>query len=172
MGELMRRLVWLVGLLAVTVVPAARAQDDSVASPQAEQMRRMIEYRFGLQVQQTLGLTDQQAAQLKATFQTYSQQRRAMERTERALKQALQGQLRPGIAANADSVARVTDQLLALKVTYAQTFVDENREMAKYLSAVQRAQFQVMRERLLARIEELRRQRQQMMMQGPASMQP
>jgi len=164
--------MWLVVLLAAAVAPPVRAQDDSVASPAAEQMRRQIEYRFGLQVQQTLGLTDPQAAQLKATFQTYSQQRRAMERTERALKQALQGQLRPGIAADLDSVARVTDQLLALKVTYAQTFVDENREMAKYLSAVQRAQFQVMRERLLARIEEIRRQRQQRLMQGPASMQP
>ena len=75
-------------------------------------------------------------------------------------------------AANSDSVAKVTDQLLALKVTYAQTFVDENREMAKYLSAVQRAQFQVMRERLMARIEDIRVQRQQMRMQGPASMQP
>jgi Spy/CpxP family protein refolding chaperone len=168
----MQRLAWLVVLLAVAVVPAARAQDDSAASPQAEQMRRQIETRFGQQVQQTLGLTDQQAVQLRATFQTYSQQRRAMERNERALKQALQGQLRPGVAANADSVAKVTDQLLALKVTYAETFVDENREMAKYLSAVQRAQFQVMRERLMARIEEIRRQRQQMLMQGPASMQP
>jgi len=168
----MRRLVWLVAFLAAGVAPVARAQNDSAASSQAEQMRRQIEFRFGQQVQQTLGLTDQQAAQLRATFQTYSQQRRAMERTERALKQALQGQLLPGVAANSDSVARMTDQLLALKVTYAQTFVDENRDMARYLSAVQRAEFQVMRERLLARIEDIRRQRQQRMMQGPASMQP
>jgi Spy/CpxP family protein refolding chaperone len=172
MGELMRRLAWLTALLAVTVVMTASAQDDTSASPAAEQMRQQIETRFGQQVQQTLGLTDQQAVQLKATFQTYAQQRRAMERNERALKQALQGQLRPGVAANSDSVAKVTDQLLALKVSYAQTFVDENREMAKYLTAVQRAQFQVMRERLMARIEEIRRQRQQMRMQGPASMQP
>lgn len=168
----MRRLAWLTALLAVTVVMTASAQDDTSASPAAEQMRQQIETRFGQQVQQTLGLTDQQAVQLKATFQTYAQQRRAMERNERALKQALQGQLRPGVAANSDSVAKVTDQLLALKVSYAQTFVDENREMAKYLTAVQRAQFQVMRERLMARIEEIRRQRQQMRMQGPASMQP
>ena len=168
----MRRLVWLVAFLAVGVAPVVRAQNDSAASPQAEQMRRQIEFRFGQQVQATLGLTDQQAAQLRATFQTYSQQRRAMERNERALKQALQGQLLPGVAANSDSVARMTDQLLALKVTYAQTFVDENRDMARYLSAVQRAEFQVMRERLLARIEDIRRQRQQRMMQGPASMQP
>jgi len=168
----MRRLVWLVAFLAVGVAPVVRAQNDSAASPQAEQMRRQIEFRFGQQVQATLGLTDQQAAQLRATFQTYSQQRRAMERNERALKQALQAQLLPGVAANADSVARMTDQLLALKVTYAQTFVDENHDMARYLSPVQRAEFQVMRERLLARIEDIRRQRQQRMMQGPPSMQP
>jgi hypothetical protein len=32
--------------------------------------------------------------------------------------------------------------------------------MAKYLTPVQRAQFQVMRERLMARVEEIRQQRQ------------
>ena len=51
------------------------------------------------QVQQVLGLTDQQALQLRATLGVYGPKRRAMEREERAIKQGLQGQLRPGIAA-------------------------------------------------------------------------
>ncbi len=164
----MRRLFWLVSLVLAVGSSAVLAQDDGDDSPQAAEMRRQIETRFGAQVQQVLGLTDQQAAQLRATLGVYGPKRRAMERQERAIKLGLQGQLRPGVAANADSVARLTDQLLTLKVSYAQTFVDEDREMAKYLSAVQRAQFQVMRERLMARIEEIRRQRQQSGMRGVA----
>ena len=57
-------------------------------------------------------------------------------------------------------------------MTYAQSFVDEDREMAKFLTPVQRAQFQVMRERLMARIEEIRQQRQQQRMQAGAGAGP
>ena len=164
----MRRLVWLVSLVLAMAPGAALAQDDGDESPQAAAMRQQIETRFGAQVRQVLGLTDQQALQLRATLGVYGPRRRAMEREERAIKQGLQGQLRPGIAADADSVARLTDRLLAMKVSYAQTFVDEDKEMAKYLTSVQRAQFQVMRERLMARIEDIRVQRQQGGMRGVA----
>lgn len=166
----MRRLVWMVSLALAVGSGPVLAQDDGDDSPQAAAMRQQIETRFGAQIQQVLGLTDQQAVQLRATLGVYGPKRRAMEREERAIKQGLQGQLRPGVAANADSVARLTDRLLALKVSYAQTFVDEDRELAKFLTAVQRAQFQVMRERLMARIEEIRQQRQQQRMQaGPGA---
>ncbi len=165
----MRRLVWLVAVTLVAVVRPGMAQDDFDEDPQAARIRQQIETRFGAQIQQVLGLTDQQAVQLRTTLNTYAPRRRALEREERAIKQGLQGQLRPGIAADADSVAKLIDRLLALKVTYVQSFVDEDREMSRYLTSVQRAQFQVMRERLMARIEEIRRQRQQA---GPRGIQP
>lgn len=153
-------LVWMAAVAALAGSPLA-AQDDSDDSPQAVQMRQQIEARFGQQVREALGLTDEQALQLRNTLGVWAPKRRAIEREERAIKLAMQGQLRPGVAANADSVARLTDRLLKLKVAYAQTFVDEDKELAKFLTPVQRAQFQVMRERLMARIEEIRRQRMQ-----------
>ena len=162
----MRRLLAMAAVVLTVAATPALAQDDAAETPQAAQMRQQIEARFGAQVQATLGLTDQQAAQLRATLGVYGPRRRQMEREERAIKLGLQGQLRPGVAANSDSVAKLTDRLLALKVAYVQTFVDEDKEMARYLTSVQRAQFQVMRERLMARIEEIRRQRQGMGLRG------
>lgn len=162
----MRTLGWfLAAVLLVPVAPAA-AQDDGDESTDAAQIRQQIETRFGQQIQANLGLSDEQAVKLRATFGKYGPERRALEREERAIKRGLQGQLRPGIAANSDSVAKLVDHLLANKVKYAQSFVDEDREMAKYLTPVQRAQFQVMRERLMARIEEIRMQRQQRLQAG------
>ncbi len=141
MGDLMRRIV-LVLLVAVAALSGrAVAQDDGDDSPDAVRMRQQIETRFGAQVQEMLGLTDQQATQLRATLGTSAPKRRAMEREERAIKRALQAQLRPGIAANSDSVGRLVDRLLDLKVQYVKSFVDEDKEMAKYLTPVQRAQF-------------------------------
>ncbi len=174
MGDLMRRIVWVLLVAVAGFSGRAMAQDDGDDSPEAVRMRQQIETRFGAQVQEMLGLTDQQATQLRATLGTYAPKRRAMEREERGIKRALQAQLRPGIAANSDSVGRLVDRLLDLKVQYVKSFVDEDKDMTKYLTPVQRAQFLVMRERLMARIEEIRQQRQQQFRQqgGAASPQP
>jgi protein CpxP len=171
----MRRLRWFLMAALLVAVPPLSAQGNGDQSPQAARMRQQIEQRFAQQIQANLGLTDEQAVKLRATFNTYAPKRRAMEQELRAIKRGLQGQLRPGIAANSDSVSTLVDRLLATKVTYAQSFVDENRDMAKYLTPVQRAQFQVMRERLMARIEEIQQQRQQQFRQqqgAPGAQEP
>ncbi len=170
----MRRLRWMLMATMLMAVAPLRAQVNGDESPQAARMRQQIEQRFAQQIQTTLGLTDDQAVKLRATFNTYAPKRRAWEQEERAIKRGLQGQLRPGIAANSDSVNTLVDRLLQVKVAYVQSFVDEDREMSRYLTPVQRAQFQVLRERLMARIEEIRQQRQQQLRQqgGQGARQP
>lgn len=94
-----------------------------------------------------LGLTDDQAAKFKATEQRFGEQRRAlMERNHKATE-ALRAQLRPGIAANADSVRKLLDMSEQNEQAMTQLRHDESRELAGYLSPVQRAQLQLMRER-------------------------
>lgn len=143
----------LVGLVAL-VAPLS-AQDEE---PVRVDLRQRFEERFGQQVRQQLGLTDAEAIKLRDVSQNWASKRRALEAEERGLKQALQGQLRPGVAANQDSVARLTQRLVDLKVTYAQTYRDELKDWA-FLTPVQRAQLVVMRERLLQAIREARLER-------------
>jgi hypothetical protein len=81
------------------------------------------------------------------------------------LRSALAGQMRPGVAANQDSVSRLTDGLVNLRSSYAQTAREENNEMASYLTPVQRTQLLAMRERFLRRIQEIRQE--QRARQGP-----
>jgi hypothetical protein len=80
---------------------------------------------------------------------------------ERQLRGALANQLRPGVAANGDSVAKLVNALIAQRVALAQTFQDEMRELSAFLTPVQRGQYLLMRDRLMMQIEELRRQMQQ-----------
>jgi hypothetical protein len=115
-------------------------------------LRQMIEERFTARVQEDLALTDQQTARMKETVRGWFGKRRDLEDQNRRLRAALAGQLRPGVAANQDSVARLTDALLDLRVRYAQSFKDEMKEMSGYLDPVQRAQYLVLRERLLERV--------------------
>jgi LTXXQ motif family protein len=145
----MRHLV--LGFLLLAAAAPLRAQDDADPA-RADSLRSVIQERFARQVQQQLGLTQEQSDKMRATALTYFAKRRTLEIQERRLKQALATQMRPGQAADQDSVARLTDQLLTLKIQQVQSYRDELKEMT-YLTPVQRAQFFIMRERLLEAIQ-------------------
>jgi DNA anti-recombination protein RmuC len=161
----MRRHWWwgiMVMTLSATTVAAQQPDDAGPADgPRAQELRQRIEDRFALRVKEELGLSDEQTQQLRATATTYGSRRRDLQAQERQLRSALAAQLRPGVAANQDSVSRLTDALVDLRSRYARTFQDENQEMGKYLTPVQRSRLFVMRERLVRRIQEVRARRQE-----------
>lgn len=143
----------LLGLSLSAAVPLA-AQDVDEDSGRAGNLRRQIEERFTQRVQEELGLTDQQALKLRETVGVYFVKRRTLEAEERRLRQGLAAELRPGVAANKDNVAKLTDQLLDNKVRYVETYRSEVKELSAFLDPVQRAQFLILRERLLDRIKQ------------------
>ncbi len=150
----MRR-TWLLlgGLLLTSGTLAAQGTDDDGA--RAGLLRQQIEERFTARVQEDLGLNDKQTARLRSVARDYFGKRRDFEAEERRLRQALAGELRPGVAANNDRVAQLTDQILANKVRYVQSYQDEMKELRTFLTPVQCAQFLALRERLLDRVKEV-----------------
>ncbi len=158
----------LLGLLALVGTAQPVHAQDSAASPEVTaQLRQRIEARFTERVKLELGLDDAQTAKLKAVAGDWFTKRRAMEGEERDLRQALAGQLRPGVAANSDSVTRVVSRLLDLKVRYAESYREENKELG-FLTPVQRAQYYALRERLLDALKQARQARQARGGQRPA----
>jgi hypothetical protein len=155
----MYRLLLLVSVAVMAFAAPVVAQQGAAQGRQRAQMLQAIERRFWARVVEDLGLSSDQSSRLRETVREFSQRRRELERTERELKQALARQLRPGIAADQDSVARLTDALLQLKVDYAGTFREEHREVGSYLNPVQQAQLLIVRERLMQRIRGIQQQR-------------
>jgi len=155
----MRRSLWNLVLVGLVAAAPARAQglapggDDPA---RAQLLRQRIEDRFAVRVKEQLGLSDGQLARLRATSTTYGGRRRDLEARERLLRSALADQMRPGVAADQDSVSKLTDAVVSLRSAYARTFQDENAEMATYLTPVQRSQVLAMRERIMRRIQEIR----------------
>jgi hypothetical protein len=91
-----------------------------------------------------------------------------VEEQERRLRQAMAFQLRPGIAADQDSVAKLTDALINVKGAYLQAYRDEMKALSAFLTPVQRAQYFVLRERLLNLAQQVRTQRALRADSGPA----
>jgi hypothetical protein len=155
------RTVWGIALTValVGIVPPVQAQEPGPARPRVEELRRRVRERVAERIQQDLKLSPDQVQRLRATVGTYAGRRRELEARQRDLRRALGGQLRPGLAATPDSVARLTDELLDVRVRYAESFRDEQRELARYLDPVQRAKLMVLRDRLTNRAQEFRRRR-------------
>ena len=151
----------LLGLLALAgSVQPALAQDSALApTVDAAELRQRIEDRFAERVKLELGLNDEQTAKLRQVAGDWFAKRRAMEAEERDLRDALAGQLRPGVAANTDSVSRVVTRLLDLKVRYAESYREENKDLG-FLTPLQRAQYYSLRERLLDALKQARQMRQ------------
>lgn len=152
----------LIGMVIVALLaqPSALSGQDTLSDPaRAGQLRRQIEERFGERLREELGLTADQSSRVRVSLAGLAARRRGMEQEERGMRQALAAQLRPGVAANADSVARLVDGLTSLRVAYAQTFKDEMRDLSAILNPVQRGQYLLLRDRLMQRVAELQQGR-------------
>ncbi len=101
-------------------------------------------------------LSDEQAAKLKAIATEHGGRRRELRHRERDLRAALDGQIQDGTTSDQDSVARLTRELLDLRVEYAESWREEMGKLSPFLTPVQRARLLVMRERLIQRVHEMR----------------
>jgi len=133
----------------------AGAQRADTGSVRRDSLRQRIEQQFAARAQQDLGLTNDQTAKLQATSQQFGARRGELRSRGQRLREALTAQLRPGIAANQDSVAKLTDAMIELKAAEAKLSSDEIKEQSKYLNPVQRARLYVMRERFAYRVKEV-----------------
>lgn len=152
----MRNPVLSLLVLTALLAPAVQAQDPGPA--RAQELRRQLEQRFFERLRTDLQLTADQDAKVRAVLGNFATRRRALEDEERRLRQSLSSQLRPGIAANPDSVTGVVDALTANRVSYAQLIQGELKELGGVLTPIQRGQLFLMREQLLMRAQELRQQ--------------
>ncbi len=152
------QILWSIALV-LTPLSAATGQQADSAGPRADSLRHRIEERFAARAQAELGLTNEQTAKLRASSQQFGTRRREFHAREHLLRDALAAQLRPGVAANQDSVGKLTDAMIDLRVASAQASRDEMKELSKYLNPVQRARFFVMREHMAHRVREAREHR-------------
>ncbi len=110
-----------------------------------ESLRQEFQQRYNARAHELLGLTPAQAAKFDSTQSRAWAQRRDLILQRRRINLALQGQMRPGRPANADSVSRLLDSRRRVNESLRGVDDREDREMEGYLSPVQRAQYQTFR---------------------------
>jgi hypothetical protein len=143
---------------ALVLVAPLRAQDvDSAQRPVVQALqRRMLEV-----VQQTLGASDEQMRQLVEVNRQYEGERRTLNQRERAARQTIRGEVLRDAAADQDQVARMLDELVDVQRLRLDLFAREQRDMARFLTPVQRAKYATLQERMRKKVDSLRQQRQE-----------
>ncbi len=153
----MRR--WPLLLLVLVSATAPVAAQDLDPAPDRIVLRERIERTFLARVREEMSLTDDQSTKLLELTRRTLERRRGVELENRRLNGALAAEMRPGVAADPRLLRRTLDSIVELRVTAAQIYRDEQRELATFLTDVQRAQYHVLRERFLNRVEAVRTQR-------------
>jgi Spy/CpxP family protein refolding chaperone len=162
-----KRFFWM--LLLVTTAPALAAQDrpDTSDAAEAQELRQRIRQRWHERVSQDLNLSSDQVAKLQDTEGRFTLRRREIAERQRAINEALREQLQPGVAANSDSVRKLMGARDRNRRALAELDQDENKEIAAFLSPVQHARYQMMREQMQRRIDHIRDRRQAGGKMGP-----
>lgn len=154
---MIRALVLFMLVLPGPIGPVSLAAQDR--DFQRENLRNQVVERFVENYRSQAGLTDQQYVQFRDVARRGFEARNALNRRERAVWQALEGQMRPGVAAERDSVGVLLDALVDLQAERVAYLRAEQEEFATFLSAVQRAQLTLSLRRLQNQIERVLQQR-------------
>ena len=148
-------------LLALTLgISAPMAAQNRAPDGRVEALRTRVDEMFMERTKSALGLTEEQFARMAPIIQANGERRRALEDEERQLRGALARELRPGVAARADSVNRFIEGITRNRVAYAQSFHDDMVQLAPILTPAQRGQYLQLRDQLLLRVRELQQNRQ------------
>jgi len=132
-----------------------------------QQLQQQVVQRFMANFKGQAGLSDAQFERFQGIIQRSFQERSELMRRERDLWVALEGQMRPGVAANADSVDALIDGILLVQEERTRQARAEQEEYADFLNPVQRAQLTLSWRRFQMQIDRVRGMGQQQQQRRP-----
>ena len=137
---------------------AQRADSGQPVPTEQMRLRQQVRQAWVRRVRQQLNLNDEQMRTLNQVNVKYDRQRAEVFRDEREARLGLKAAMEDTTAA--DQNARVEQQmnlLVQAQRRRADLFENEQKELAGFLSPLQRARFTVMQERLAAELQKVGR---------------
>lgn len=153
----MRRMVRGVTLALVLVGwPMMAEAQQGRGRPDRAQLEQRFRERLAALVRERLQLNDEQMRQLSAVNQRYDAQRRELLRREFQLRRELRSQLIGRDNPSEREVARLLSEHLRIQRERVALLEAEQADLAKFLSAVQRAQYLGIQEQVRRELERRR----------------
>ena len=165
-GYALRR--WSLAVAAAGIACAAsplvaQRLNQPPAQPGAQGQRGLeLQFRQRLAevVRRRLNLTDSQMRQLGQVNDRFERDRMRLLRDERQVRQALRAEVLAGDSADQNKVGALLDRALKIQRDRLDLTELEQRELATFMTPIQRAKYFGIQDDLRRRMEELREQRQ------------
>jgi hypothetical protein len=129
------------------------------------QLEQQIRRGFWRAAKDRIGFTDEQMQRLEQSSRKFDQRRRSLGDVERAQRLILREEL-VAPKGNQERVAAALDRLHDLQRQRLDLQGEEQRELATFMTPIQRARYAALQEQVRRRVESLRRARTDSM--GPA----
>lgn len=143
------------------VVYGARADAQAVTPPPGGKraaLEQQFRERTARLTQQRLGLTDQQLRRLEQTNARFAPQLRQLLTQERDVRRQLRQEMMAGNAANQQHVSELLDAAIRLQKQRIAIVEAEQKDLAGFLTPIQRARYIALQNQFRKRAEELSRQ--------------
>jgi Spy/CpxP family protein refolding chaperone len=162
MKTLIAKIALVIAATGFVPVLAAQTQGPPPGpNPRRQMLEQRLRERTGEIVQRRLQLTDAQMKQLQLVNRQFEQQRGLLITREREIRRDLRAEILSGEKANQQKVSQLLDQTMQLERERLDLMQSEQRELAKFLSPVQRAKLFGLQNELRRRAQELRGRTQQ-----------
>jgi hypothetical protein len=158
------RLISLVRLMALVCVFAGgaavvRAQEPPPPpSAERDSLEARVRLRMAEVVRRQLGLNNDQMRKLGETNRRFEVQRRDLLTRERDVRMDLRDEMESGDTTRQAQVARLLDQMLVVQRQRTDQLEAEQKELATFLTPIQRAKYFAMEEQIRRRVMEMREQ--------------
>jgi hypothetical protein len=154
-------------LLAIFLMPLAADQAAAQGSRRRERLqqgeapaRQQLEQRLrnGMArvVKQRIGLTDDQMSKLAQVNARYDTRRRDLNREERSRRVELRAQVLGAQGADQERIASALDRVLQIQRERIDLQIEEQRQLATFMSPLQRARYAALQEQIRRRLEGIR----------------
>lgn len=138
--------------------PAGRAGRAAGRAAAPQPLVRELRQRFNATVQRQLNLNDENARRLERVDREFEQQRTQLRRDEREARLGLQAALADTANVDQAKIAQYMDQLTRGQRRRADILEAEQKELSTFLTPLQRAKLQGLREQLQLRVRQIQQQ--------------
>jgi hypothetical protein len=139
---------------------AAQLPRDGELQPnRTQQLQQQIRQGLWRVTKERLGFSDEQMLRLERTSQRYDQQRRALAQQEKGQRVTLRTEMLADTAANQAAIADALDQIHAVQVRRLEIQAEEQKDLAAFMTPLQRATFTTLQEQVRRRLQEMARAR-------------
>lgn len=154
----MKRLAIAVAACLAAAPLASRPLEAQDTPPRAA-LEERVHRRFTEVVRARVGLNDAQMRRLGEVNQRYEPRRRELVGEERRVRIALREQVRRGDGAEQGKVSSLIEQALRIQRDRLELVEREQRDLAAFMSPVERARYLAVQEQVRRMLEEMRERR-------------